>query len=594
MKKALLLGIVLFTSLPFFLKAQTLYFGGSGSWTDSAWGTSTSGPYTTAWISGRKAQFDIPNSTITGASISFSAITANENVTVTSGGTINTGGTIAPIKVASGKTFDFGSQKISTAGGTGLIKNGPGILAIQSTSSLYPVGITINEGTLICAGVNALGGGSLVIHGGILAGSGSRDFSGKQTAITFGGDFTLGATTGLASSTADLTFDAPVSLEGSNRIITLNGTGTNTFSGIISSTGGGLTIGTGGTGILVLSGANTYSGGTTIAGGTLVLSGVNTYSGSTTLSGGTLTLGAAGVIPDASNITFNGGTLKSGVTTGFSEAFSTLALTNNTTLALGTGAHSLNFAASNAIAWTTGKTLTITGWAGPNNGAGTAGKIFFGNSVSGLTSTQLSQIKFFNGIVNSDATILSTGEVVPTGTLPIQLTTFTGKAINQSILLNWNTASETNNDFYDVLRSADGKSFASIGTIRGAGTTTSSKDYTFSDENPYAGTNYYQLAQHDFDGKTAGSAIIPVDSKIDATKLRVYANVSSVKISISSPNKTKGLLHVFDITGRKLSESSIDVNKGFNNFDLPLTLISGVHFARYTFDNEVINQKFIK
>ncbi len=179
-------------------------------------------------------------------------------------------------------------------------------------------------------------------------------------------------------------------------------------------------------------------------------------------------------------------------------------------------------------------------------------------------------------------------------TLPIQLTSFNGKAINQSILLNWNTASETNNDYYDVLRSADGKSFTSIGTVKGAGTSTTSKDYSFSDENPYASTNYYQLIQHDFDGKTAGSAIIPVDSKIDATKLSVYASVSSVKISLSSPNKTKGFLQVFDIAGRKLSESSVEVNKGFNSFELPLTLINGVHFARFSSGSETINQKFIK
>ncbi len=219
----------------------------------------------------------------------------------------------------------------------------------------------------------------------------------------------------------------------------------------------------------------------------------------------------------------------------------------------------------------------------------------FDDIVATAPTVDLSSFRFSYPNTSDNATLDFDNFVISElTTLPIQLTTFTGKAINQSILLNWNTASETNNDYYDIMRSADGKSFTSIGTIKGAGTTTSSKDYTFSDENPYAGTNYYQLAQHDFDGKTASSAIIPVDSKIDATKLRVYANVSSVKISISSPNKTKGLLHVFDITGRKLSESSIDVNKGFNNFDLPLTLISGVHFARYTFDNEVINQKFIK
>lgn len=575
MKKVLLLGIVLFTSLPFFLKAQTLYFGGSGSWTDSAWGTSTSGPYTTAWISGRKAQFDVPNSTITGANISFSAITANENVTVTSGGTINTGGTIAPIKVASGKTFDFGSQKISTAGGTGLIKNGPGILAIQSTSSLYPVGITINEGTLICAGVNALGGGSLVIHGGILAGSGSRDFSGKQTAITFGGDFTLGATTGLASSTADLTFDAPVSLEGSNRTITLNGTGINTLSGVISSTGGGLTTGTGST-------------------GTLTLAGANTYSGATTLSGGTLTLGAAGVIPDASPISFNGGTLKTGA---FNETYSTINLSDNSSIILNATAQSHNFAASNAVSWTSGKTLTITGWTGGyNSTTGTKGQIFVGNSATGLTVGQLQQIKFFNGSINYDATILSTGEVVPSTitVLPISLTSFTAKAVDKSVLLNWTTASEKNNQKFEVLKSADGKNFKTISTVNGAGNSDSEKSYAYADENPYAGANYYQLKQTDFDGKTAYSTIVSANSKIEDIKLSAYVSSSAVTVIVNSPNQTDGEIALFDMNGRKLDSKTLVLNKGYNEVVFSKSLTAGTYFVNLVSAGKSTSFKFIK
>jgi hypothetical protein len=179
-------------------------------------------------------------------------------------------------------------------------------------------------------------------------------------------------------------------------------------------------------------------------------------------------------------------------------------------------------------------------------------------------------------------------------TLPISLTSFTAKPVNQTILLNWNTASEVNNNYFDVLRSVNGKSFTAIGTVNGLGDSKGSKDYSFVDENPYAGTNYYQLVQHDFDGKTSSSAIISADSKIAVAKLLVFANSSEVKISITSPNQTKGLLQLFDISGRKLAEQSIAVNKGFNNISFPASLKNGVHFVSYIADGEVMNQKFTR
>jgi hypothetical protein len=183
--------------------------------------------------------------------------------------------------------------------------------------------------------------------------------------------------------------------------------------------------------------------------------------------------------------------------------------------------------------------------------------------------------------------------VAPVTTLPITLTSFTAKAVNQSVLLNWNTASEENNDYYEVQHSADGKSFTTIGKVNGAGTSNASKDYTFTDENPFAGTNYYKLVQHDFDGKTS-EFITYTDSKIGASQISVYAAASEVKITLSSPNKTKGKLQLFDISGRKLSETAVDVNKGYNTFSLPSTLQNGVHFLRFTTESEIINQKFLR
>ncbi|WP_395064491.1 YDG domain-containing protein, partial [Flavobacterium sp.] len=204
-----------------------------------------------------------------------------------------------------------------------------------------------------------------------------------------------------------------------DNIINIDGSGGVILSSIISGSSKKLTLGGSGSGALTLSGANTYTGATTINSAT-----------------SKLILGASGVIADASNVILNGGTLNTGASVGFSETTGTLSLTNDATILLGTGNHALNFSDSNAVAWTSGKTLTITGWTGTAGTSGTAGKIFFGNSASGLTSTQISQISF-TGFVGG-AIILSSGEVVPVGALitpsssPSSLTTTYGLASLES------------------------------------------------------------------------------------------------------------------------------------------------------------------
>lgn len=165
------------------------------------------------------------------------------------------------------------------------------------------------------------------------------------------------------------------------------------FAGILSNTSGFVPSG----GTLAL---------TKVGTGTLLLSGANTYTGATTITAGSLTLGADNRLADASPMSLGGGTFNTG---GFSETIATLMMSASSNIDLGAGASVLHYSDSSAQPWS--GMLTIDNWSGSTSGGGTD-QLFFGSSAAGLTPAQLSQITFSG--FSPGATILSTGEVVPT------------------------------------------------------------------------------------------------------------------------------------------------------------------------------------
>jgi hypothetical protein len=172
--------------------------------------------------------------------------------------------------------------------------------------------------------------------------------------------------------------------------------------------------------ILTGSGVKTLPGSSMNVSGNFTMSGSASASlthalnviGNTTLAGSSvLALGASNMLSNTGTIVLDGGTLRTGTTTGFSETVGLLIVSNTSNIVLGTGAHALTFAPSNNLLWS-GATLTVTGWTGTPGASGTAGKLFFGSTAGTLTAAQLAKISFA-GFPGTNAILLSTGEVVP-------------------------------------------------------------------------------------------------------------------------------------------------------------------------------------
>jgi len=140
--------------------------------------------------------------------------------------------------------------------------------------------------------------------------------------------------------------------------------------------------------------------------------------------------------------------------------------------------------------------------------------------------------------------------------IPVELTSFTASANYGEVNLHWITATETNNQGFEVQRS-NGSEFQTIAFIEGAGTTTESNIYTYSDKSVEVGKYSYRLKQVDFDGTFEYSNVVDVDVPAPAEFAldQNYPNPfnPSTTIAFRLAVDSKVSLKVFDILGQEVA-----------------------------------------
>lgn len=192
----------------------------------------------------------------------------------------------------------------------------------------------------------------------------------------------------------------------------------------------------------------------------------------------------------------------------------------------------------------------------------------------------------------------------PTTVLPIELLSFTGyndRAVN---VLNWVTSSEVNSLKFEIEKSLDGSTFEYIGEVMAAGNSTAQLDYSFIDEYPQLGDNYYRLKMIDKDGKFKYSELINIRVKEDNSVVKdgivkIYPNPTNGMLNVqyqASSEKTLDL-SVFDVTGRTVLNRPENVKRGMNIIQINAHQFSKAMYILNLLDSDLQEShqaKFIK
>lgn len=177
--------------------------------------------------------------------------------------------------------------------------------------------------------------------------------------------------------------------------------------------------------------------------------------------------------------------------------------------------------------------------------------------------------------------------------LPVTLSAFSAGEIETGILLKWTTVSEEDNKAFEIQRSTNGKSWTNIGSVApltSNGSSNTVQHYSFIDNNPFNGQNYYRLKQVDLDNSFAYSTIRTVWAGKNLQKINLYPNPASSRLNIAGLKGGESV-RIFDIMGRLVYQK-----EGVRpDFQVPISGLSeGLYSAQiFSKDGGIYVLKFI-
>jgi hypothetical protein len=183
--------------------------------------------------------------------------------------------------------------------------------------------------------------------------------------------------------------------------------------------------------------------------------------------------------------------------------------------------------------------------------------------------------------------------------VPVELTSFTATSVDNEVELNWTTATETNNQGFQIERMIAGGSFEQVGYVTGFGTTTETKAYSFVDSKLETGNYTYRLKQIDFDGTFTYSeelnveVELPLEYALEQNYPNPFNPSTTIKYSIPEEGFVK--LAVYNMLGEEVS-TIVNASQKAGRYEVNFNasgLSSGVYVYRIEAANYTASKKLM-
>ncbi len=218
-------------------------------------------------------------------------------------------------------------------------------------------------------------------------------------------------------------------------------------------------------------------------------------------------------------------------------------------------------------------------WIGPSGHDNTA---FGAGTGQVTTNTQIGTANFFRSWTLSDQN----------APLPIKLTAFTAQCSNYYALLQWETATESNNDYFTIDRTQDGVHYETVAVVKGSGTSSTSHSYSAIDYSPLSGNSYYRISQTDLDGVTTNLNTVvytPCESTESVNAFTV--NNNTIDVQINSNSVDTYTFTIMNALGQVISTQQHNVSVGLNDFKLNPQVARGIYIMQIIGKEKVYSKK---
>jgi len=163
---------------------------------------------------------------------------------------------------------------------------------------------------------------------------------------------------------------------------------------------------------------------------------------------------------------------------------------------------------------------------------------------------------------------------------------------DKGVKLNWETASEINNDYFEILMSENGRDFAAMDRVYSNEGNTDGAKYSYSHLNAPRQSIYYKLKQVDYSGSVSFSEII-FRSALPNTSWNIYPNPSRGAFQISAPNQISNIdvltYELSSMTGATVKQGTFKSNEIIEHSDL----LKGIYILQWTYKGERFARRIV-